>query len=127
MEGVERLRVMAMNGGSMQKQYFKIFMYLKNRADMDEKFLNPEKSLDQMYEYIKSEVKKQAVNGVAMIEDVVVYGLAVHYFDESNEELGIKKKEIVTKKIAENKQETPKSEESKKEEREQISLFEGKK
>lgn len=127
MEGVERLRVMAMNGGSMQKQYFKIFMYLKNRADMEEKFLNPEKSLDQMYEYIKSEVKKQAVNGVAMVEDVVVYGLAVHYFDESNEDLGIKKKEIVTKKIAENKQETLKSEEPKKEEREQISLFEGKK
>lgn len=127
MEGIERLRVMAMNGGSMQKQYFKIFMYLKKRTDMDEKFQNPEKSFEQMYEYIKGEVKKQAVNGVAMVEDVVVYGLAVHYFDESNEDLGIKKKEIVTKKIAENKQEIPKSEEPKKEEREQISLFEGKK
>ena len=127
MEGIERLRVMAMNGGSMQKQYFKIFMYLKKRTDMDKKFQNPEKSFEQMYEYIKSEVKKQAVNGVAMVEDVVVYGLAVHYFDESNEDLGIKKKEIVTKKIAENKQEIPKSEEPKKEEREQISLFEGKK
>lgn len=127
MEGVERLRTMAMKGGSMQKQYFKIFMYLKNRTDMNEKYLNPEKSMDQMYEYIKSEVKKQAVNGVAMVEDVVVYGLAVHYFDESNEDLGIKKKEILPKKIVENKQETPKSEETKKDEREQISLFEGKK
>ena len=127
MEGIERLRVMAMNGGSLQKQYFKIFMYLKKRTDMDEKFQNPEKSFEQMYEFIKSEVKKQAVNGVAMVEDVVVYGLAVHYFDESNEDLGIKKKEIVTKKIAENKQETPKSEEPKKEAREQIYLFEGKK
>jgi len=121
MEGIERLRVMAMNGGSMQKQYFKIFMYLKKRTDIDDKFQNPEKSFEQMYEYIKSEVKKQAVNGVAMVEDVVVYGLAVHYFDESNEDLGIKKKEIVTKKIAENKQEMPKSEEAKKEEREQNS------
>ena len=127
MEGIERLRVMAMNGGSMQKQYFKIFMYLKKRTDMDEKFQNPEKSFEQMYEYIKSEVKKQAVNGVAMVEDVVVYGLAVHYFDESNEDLGIKKKTIVPNKTAENKQEMPKSEEPKKEEREQISLFEGKK
>ena len=127
MEGIERLRVMAMNGGSMQKQYFKIFMYLKKRTDMDEKFQNPEKSFEQMYEYIKSEVKKQAVNGVAMVEDVVVYGLAVHYFDESNEDLGIKKKEILPKKIAEKKQEILKSEETKKEEREQISLFEGKK
>ena len=127
MEGIERLRVMAINGGSMQKQYFKIFMYLKKRTDMDEKFQNPEKSFEQMYEYIKSEVKKQAVNGVAMVEDVVVYGVAVHYLDESNEDLGMKKKDIVTNKIAENKQETPKSEEPKKEEREQISLFEGKK
>ena len=64
MEGIERLRVMAMNGGSMQKQYFKIFMYLKKRTDMDEKFQNPEKSFEQMYEYIKSEVKKQAVLSV---------------------------------------------------------------
>lgn len=123
MEGIERLRVMAMNGGNLQKQYFKIFMHLKNRTDMDKKFLNPEKTMAQMYEYIKNQVKKQAVNGVAMIEDAVVYGMAVHYFDESNEDLGIKKKEIVPKKIAENKQEMPKSEEPKKEEREQISLF----
>ena len=125
MEGIERLRTMVMNGGSLQKQYFKIFMYLKNRPDMDEKYLNPEKNMEQMYEYIKGQVKKQAVNGVAMIEDAVVYGLAVHYFDESNEDLGIKKKEIIQKKIEENKQEPPKFEEPKKEEREQISLFEG--
>lgn len=121
MEGVERLRVMAMNGGSMQKQYFKIFMYLKKRTDMDEKFQNPEKTFEQMYEYIKGEVKKQAINGVAMVEDAVVYGLAVHYFDESNEDLGIKKKEIVPKKV----EEKTMPEEPKKEEREQISLFEG--
>lgn len=125
MEGIERLKAMAMKGGSMQKQYFKIFMHLKNRTDMDEKFLNPEKSMDQMYEYIKGEVKKQAVNGVAMVEDAVVYGLAIHYFDESNEDLGIKKKEIMPKKKEENKQEIPKIEPPKKEEREQISLFEG--
>lgn len=124
MEGVERLRVMAMNGGSLQKQYFKIFMHLKNRTDMDEKFLNPEKTMAQMYEYIKNQVKKQAVNGVAMIEDAVVYGMAVHYFDESNEDLGINKYEIVSKKKTENKEEIPKIVPAKKEEeREQISLF----
>lgn len=123
MEGIERLRVMAMNGGNLQKQYFKIFMHLKNRTDMDEKFLNPEKTMAQMYEYIKEQVKKQAVNGVAMIEDAVVYGMAVHYFDESNEDLGIKKKEIVPKKKEEKKQEISKIEPPKKEEREQISLF----
>lgn len=123
MEGVERLRVMAMNGGKLQKQYFKIFMYLKNRTDMDEKFLNPEKTLAQMYEYIKDQVRKQAVNGVAMVEDAVVYGIAVHYFDESNEDLGIKKKEIIPQKKEENKREIPKIEPPKKEEREQISLF----
>lgn len=123
MEGVERLRVMAMNGGNLQKQYFKIFMHLKNRPDMDEKFLNPEKTMAQMYEYIKEQVKKQAVNGVAMIEDAVVYGMAVHYFDETNEDLGIKKKEIVPKKKEEKKQGISKIEPPKKEEREQISLF----
>ena len=49
-----------------------------------------EKSLKQMVEYIKSEAKKQAVNGMAMIEDEEVYGWAIHYFDETNEKLGLK-------------------------------------
>ena len=80
MTGVERLKSM-IEEGPLKKPLFKIYMYLKTRNDMDEKFLNPEKSMTQMYDYIKEQVRKQAVDGVAMIEDAVVYGLAIHYFD----------------------------------------------
>ena len=90
MEGVERLKKML--GVNFQKPLFKIFMYLKTREDMDEKYLNPEKNFIQMYEYIKSEAKKQAKNGVAVLDDQAVYSLAIHYFDESNEDLGLNKK-----------------------------------
>lgn len=119
MEGIERLRNML--GKGFQKPLLKIFMYLQTREDMDEKYLNPEKSLDQMYEYIKLEARKQAVKGVAIIDDTVVYSLAIHYFDETNESLGIKPKEekklIQTYKIEDKNP-------SKEEQKEQISFFE---
>ena len=98
MTGVERLKSM-IEEGPLKKPLFKIYMYLKTRNDMDEKFLNPEKSMTQMYDYIKEQVRKQAVDGVAMIEDAVVYGLAIHYFDESNEDLGLNKKVEEIKKV----------------------------
>lgn len=124
MTGCERLKTMI--EGPFQKPLFKIYMYLKSRPDMDDKYLNPEKSMKQMYEYIKSQVKKQAVNGVAMIEDSVVYGLAIHYFDESNEDLGIKKEEIKPKKIEDSKPAVKEIEEPEKEEKEQqLTLFGG--
>lgn len=123
MEGVERLK--GMLGGSFQKPLLKIFMYLKTREDMDEKYLNPEKSLEQMYEYIKSEAKKQAVNNVAVIDDTVVYSLAIHYFDETNESLGLVKKEV-KKNTQNNKLEdkAPLNKSDKEEQKEQISFFE---
>lgn len=94
MEGIERLRKMLEGNFQkpIQKPIFKIFMYLKTREDMDEKYLNPEKNLIQMYEYIRTEAKKQMVDRVAFLDDPVVYSLAIHYFDESNEDLGLNKK-----------------------------------
>lgn len=126
MTGVERLKSMIVEG-PIKKPLFQIFMYLKTRIDMDEKFLNPEKSMSQMYEYIVEQVKKQASDDVAMIDSRAVFGLAIHYFDESNETLGLNKKEEtkvnVTKKVepikAIPKIETPKEEDN------QISFFGG--
>lgn len=122
MTGVERLKSM-IEEGPLKKPLFKIYMYLKTRTDMDEKYLNPEKSMTQMYEYIKEQVRKQAVNGVAMIEDVVVYGLAIHYFDESNEDLGLNQKKEKIKKVEPIK-EIPKAEQPKEDDN-QISFFGG--
>ena len=88
MLGIERIKIL---GSEVKdKALLKVIEYLVSREDMNEKYLNEEKSLKQMVEYIKSEAKKQAVNGMAMIEDEEVYEWAIHYFDETNEKLGLK-------------------------------------
>lgn len=47
-----------------------------------DKILNDKKSLSECWEYIKSKARKEAKNGCAMIKDDVVFGWAIHYFDE---------------------------------------------
>ena len=89
MDGLERIKVLASE--VKDKAVLKIVDYLLSRTDMNEKYLNEEKSLKQMIEFIKSEAQKQEINGVAMIEDEVVFGWAIHYFDEPNEELNLEK------------------------------------
>ena len=56
--------------------------YLLGREDMQEKLNNPNKSTDKMLSYIRSQAKKKAVNGCAVISDAEVFGWAVHYYDE---------------------------------------------
>ena len=73
---------------------------------MNDKYLNEEKSLKQMIDFIKSKAKKQAKNGIAMIDDEVVYGWAIHYFDETNEALGLNKKAITKEKVSEDREVT---------------------
>lgn len=90
MNGIERIKTLSAK--ITDKPLLKIIGYLLSREDMSEKYLNEEKSLSQMISYIRSEAKKQAKNGVAMIEDDVVYGWAIHYFDETNNDLGLDKK-----------------------------------
>lgn len=109
MEGLERIKVLASE--IKDKAVLKIVDYLLSRNDMNEKYLNEEKSLKKMIDYIKSEAKKKAENGIAMLEDDEVYGLAIHYWDESNETLGIAKKE--KEEVEEEPKEQPKVEEKK--------------
>ena len=88
MLGIERIKIL---GSEVKdKALLKVIEYLVSREDMNERYLNEEKSLKQMVEYIKSKAKKYAVNGMAILEDEVVYGWAIHYFDETNEKLGLK-------------------------------------
>lgn len=56
--------------------------YLLGREDMQERLNNPNKSIDKMFSYIRSQAKKKAVNGCAVISDAEVFGWAVHYYDE---------------------------------------------
>lgn len=97
MQGLERIKTLAAE--IKDKPLLKIIKYLLTREDMNDKYLNEEKSLKQMVEFIKEEAQKQATNGMAMIEDQTVYSWAIHYFDETNEQLGLNSK---SKKVTEN-------------------------
>lgn len=75
-----------------KKGILKVAEYLLIRNDMDKKYNNPEKTLLEMWEFIKDEAREKATNGVAILDDEEVYSIAIHYFDESNEDLKIKSK-----------------------------------
>lgn len=90
--GLERIK--QLSAEVKDAALLKIVNYLLTREDMNDKFLNEEKSLSQMITYIKSQAKEKAKDGVAMIEDEVVFGWAIHYFDESNTDLKISKEKI---------------------------------
>lgn len=85
--GLERIK--KLSAKVKDKAVLKIINYLLSRKDMNEKYLNEEKTLTQMIEFIKAKAKEKATNGVAMIEDDEVYSWAIHYFDESNKDLKI--------------------------------------
>lgn len=89
MEGIKRIKELAQS----VKENLNIQMiveYLINREDMDEKYLNEDKNLKDMWNYIVEEAKKNQKNGVTVMKDEEVFSLAIHYFDETNESLGIK-------------------------------------
>ena len=82
-----------------KKGILKVAEYLLTRNDMDEKDNNPEKSLLEMWKFIKEEAKEKAINGVAVMDDEEVYSMAIHYFDESNEKLKMKSMKITMRMI----------------------------
>ena len=62
----------------------KVLEYLNQNASevLTEKINNGKKTLKGCAHYITGEARKQAKNGSACIEDSVVFGWAVHYFEE---------------------------------------------
>lgn len=62
--------------------------YLDERAKSDPLFATTyakkNKSIDECCAYIMQQAKKQAVKGCAAVSDDVVYGWAVHYYDEDS-------------------------------------------
>lgn len=60
-------------------------------------FDKPNKSLDEMYKYVTSEARKQAVAGSACIDDETVYGWAQHYYDEDSIVMNVITKQKDTK------------------------------
>lgn len=89
MDGINRLAKLL--EGQKDKYLNIIVNYLMLQTEMNEAFLNEEKNLKDMAEHIRNKAKKQATNGVAVIEDEIVFKWAKEYFIKSNSELGIKK------------------------------------
>lgn len=108
----------------------KVCTYLKTREDIKYNLEKENKSIDEMWEYIKSEAKKQAKNGCACIEDNQVYEWAVHYYDEDDIKVESSKKvdkkkfdNIPVKTVSHKKVTQPKKAKKEKVPDNQISLF----
>ncbi len=123
MEGKERLEqeTIEMNNYNVVL----IFNYIKDKDELQEKFDNEEKTIKGMYEFICGKAKTLAQNGVAAVNDKVVYLWAITYFCKSNEELGIKKEEKKIKSATDaSKESISNKEKGIKESDEQVSMFE---
>ncbi|MCR1851915.1 PcfK-like family protein [Parabacteroides distasonis] len=63
--------------------------YLEERAENDAlfavKFANPSKSVEDCVTFIINQVQKSGCNG---FEDAEIYGMAIHYYEESEIEVG---------------------------------------
>lgn len=87
MDGIERIKILASQ--VTNKCVLKIVNYLISREDMNDKYLNEEKNLTQMIDFIKQQAKKKSESGIAIVDDEEVFGWAIHYFDETNIDLKI--------------------------------------
>lgn len=93
--------------------------YLLGRQDMQEKLNNPNKSIEKMFDYVRSKAKEKAVNRCATIIDAEVFGWAVHYYDEEDvggdeeqpSRLNLESAKAIVKKSVDQKKK-PKKEES---------------
>ncbi len=63
--------------------------YLEERAENDAlfavKFANPSKSVEDCVTYILNQVQKSGCNG---FDDAEIYGMAIHFYEESEIEVG---------------------------------------
>ena len=96
MDGYERLKQLYRDDGKNDNALSIILEYLIKVPDMSYVYLNQEKNLTQMMNYINRKAKKQAVNNVAVIEDETVYNWSLEYFQKDNEELGLNNHEPIT-------------------------------
>lgn len=98
MKGIERIKILSSD--IKDEQLKSIIDYLLSRTDMNDKYLNEEKSLSQMIKFIMREanekLKKVSIDGgsVAYATDEMVFWWAIHYWDESNSNLNLDNKKI---------------------------------
>lgn len=67
--------------------------YLLSRDELEPKFLNEEKTLEGLYDFIQARGKKHMNNGWCYITNEIIYAWAVMYFSLPNNLLEIKEKQ----------------------------------
>lgn len=73
--------------------------YLISRQDMEDKYLNEEKSIEEMCQFIRNKGNKHLQKGWTYVPDKVVYSWAIMYWSLPNKLLKIEQKS--TKKMEE--------------------------
>lgn len=76
----------------VSKEFKKVISdYIQNESNKDPLFKskaeNPKKNIDDCCTYILNQVKKSGQNGFA---DAEIFGMAIHYYQEDNIEIGNK-------------------------------------
>ena len=106
MDGYIRIKNLYLEGNCKDLYLKQIVAFLMKKTDMSNYYLNEEKNLKEMMDFIYKKAKEKAKNNMACLADEEVYQLAEKYFKNSNEELGIKTSTIKEK--VETKEETKK-------------------
>lgn len=135
MSGFDRLKNMLnewLEKNNNDEAFEKTVNYLLERKDLESKFLNEEKTLNGLNDFIKEKGRKHLLNGWCYITNEIVYAWAVMYFSLPNSFLKIKEKNNTksTKKETTTKNnvislEVAKEKIEKKKEIEQLSIFGG--
>ena len=132
MNGFERLKEQVKD--QKDAALNEVVNYLLIRTDLEPKYLNEEKSLEGMCDFIKNKARKNAKNGWNFVTNEIVFSWAVMYFSLPDSILKIEKpkpkakKQTNTNKASNNetKQNVVSIKEAKKkEEVKQLSLFGG--
>lgn len=89
MNGYNRIKELYLNSLNKDRPLIKIVTFLMKREGMNDLYLKENKNLEDMMKFIHNKAKEKAVNNVAILEDEAVYELAITYFTQSNEELGL--------------------------------------
>lgn len=97
MNGFEKIKEQYLKSAVKDKVLIKIVTFLMKQPNMSDLYLNEEKNLEGMMDYVRSQAHKVAINNEAVVDDDEVYQWVNEYFSKSNEELGINKKETSTK------------------------------
>ena len=125
MNGFEKLKEQM--EGQKDNALQEVVNYLLTRKDMENRYLNEEKSIEGMCDFIKEKGRKNAKNGWNFVSNEIVYAWAIMYYSLPNSLLQIKTQK--TNEDKENNKNKSKNNvvsiEKAKETRKQLSLFGG--